>query len=43
MAVIVDAKDDDAASFYGRYGFVTFPDQPNRLFLPMAVVEQLLG
>ena len=34
MAVIVDAKDDDAASFYGRYGFITFPDQPNRLFFP---------
>jgi GNAT superfamily N-acetyltransferase len=43
VAVVVDAKDDTALSFYGRYGFITFPDQPNRLFLPMVVVEQLFG
>jgi len=30
-------------SFYTRNGIITFPDQPNRLFLPMAVVEQLFG
>ncbi len=41
VAVVVDAKDDNAVSYYRRYGFITFPDQPNRLFLPMAVVEQL--
>ena len=43
VAVVVDAKDDNAVSFYRRYGFITFPDQPNRLFLPMAVVEQLFA
>ena len=43
MAVVVDAKDDNAASFYRRYGFVGFPDQPRRLFLPMAVIETLFG
>lgn len=43
VAVVVDAKDDNAVSFYRRYSFITFPDQPNRLFLPMAVVEQLFG
>lgn len=43
VAVVVDAKDDTVVSFYRRYGFSTFPDQPNRLFLPMAVVEQLFG
>lgn len=42
VAVIVDAKDDSAVSFYRRYGFIGFPDQPKRLFLPMAVIEQLL-
>lgn len=41
VAVVVDAKDDNAVSFYRRYGFIPFPDQPNKLFLPMAVVEQL--
>ena len=43
VAVVVDAKDDRAVAFYKRYGFITFPDQPNRLSLPMAVVEQLFG
>lgn len=43
VAVVVDAKDDNAVSFYRRYGFIPFPDQPNKLFLPMAVVEQLFG
>jgi ribosomal protein S18 acetylase RimI-like enzyme len=43
VAVVVDAKDDAAVPFYRRYGFITFPDQPNKLFLPLAVVEQLFG
>jgi GNAT superfamily N-acetyltransferase len=43
VAVVVDAKDDSAVSFYGRYGFIRFLDQPNRLFLPMAVIEKLFG
>ena len=43
VAVVVDAKDDNAVSFYRPYGFITFPDQPKRLFLPMAIVEQLFA
>ena len=42
-AVLVDAKDDSARGFYERYGFIRFPDQSKRLFLPMKTVEQLLG
>jgi GNAT superfamily N-acetyltransferase len=42
VAVVVDAKDGSALAFYRRYGFLSFPDQPNRLFLPMAVIERLL-
>ncbi len=42
-AVVVDAKDDSAVSFYRRYGFIGFADQPRRLFLPMAVIEKLFG
>jgi GNAT superfamily N-acetyltransferase len=42
VAVVVDAKDGSALAFYRRYGFLPFPDQPNRLFLPMAVIERLL-
>lgn len=41
MAVIVDAKDDDAARFYERSDFMRFPNQPARLFLPMATIKDL--
>lgn len=41
VAVIVDAKDPDVATFYARYGFVAFPDQPLRLFLPMKTIGTL--
>jgi predicted GNAT family N-acyltransferase len=41
MAVVVDAKDDKAVSFYRRYGFIRFAGQEGRLFLPMAVAKRL--
>ncbi len=34
-ALIVDAKNDDAAAFYRRMGFHVFPQTPDRLFLPL--------
>jgi GNAT superfamily N-acetyltransferase len=34
-ALFVDAKDDDAARFYGRFQFVPLPDHPLTLFLPL--------
>jgi predicted GNAT family N-acyltransferase len=40
-AVIVDAKDDGAAAFYKKYGFIELPKTPKRLFLPMATIEKL--
>ncbi len=43
MAIVVDAKDDKAVSFYRRHGFISFAGQENRLFLPMAVIERLFG
>lgn len=43
VAVVVDAKDDAAVSFYRHYGFIRFADRPRRLFLPMAVIETLFG
>ena len=43
MAVVVDAKDEVAATFYRHYGFGTLQAQPSRLFVPMRLVEQLLG
>ncbi len=42
MAVIVDAIDDRARSFYERYGFSRFASNPNRLYLPMTTVVQIL-
>ena len=41
FAAIVDAKDEGARQFYEREGFSTFPDQPMRLFLPMASIAKL--
>lgn len=40
-ALIVDAKDDAAAAFYRKYGFVSFADSDRRLFMPMATIRQL--
>ena len=40
-AVIVDAKDEEAAEFYKRYGFISFPSRPNRLFLPMTSIQRM--
>ena len=40
-AVLVDAKDESAAGFYKKYGFIELPHTPRRLFLPMATVEKL--
>lgn len=39
VAVIVDAKNDHATSFYKKYGFIQFPDQPLKLFIPMKVIQ----
>jgi GNAT superfamily N-acetyltransferase len=41
FAVIVDAKDENARRFYQRESFLSLPDQPMKLFLPMADIAQL--
>lgn len=41
FAVIVDAKDEGAKRFYERESFLLFPDQPMKLFRPMADIEAL--
>ncbi|MDQ2665593.1 MAG: GNAT family N-acetyltransferase [Gemmatimonadota bacterium] len=41
--VIVDAKDDEAAEFYAKYGFEPFPGTPMSLFLPMRTLLALFG
>lgn len=42
LAVVVDAKDDNARRFYERYGFARFLDEDYRLFLPMLTIGQLV-
>lgn len=41
FAVIVDARDESAKRFYERESFLPFPDQPMKLFRPMADIEAL--
>lgn len=43
VAVIVDAKDEDAVAFYRHYEFVPFKDQTARLFLPVGIIEKLFA
>ncbi len=41
VAVIVDAKSDEARSFYEHYQFMRFVSDPYRLFLPMGMLADL--
>jgi GNAT superfamily N-acetyltransferase len=41
FAVVVEAKDENAKRFYLRESFLPFPDQPRKLFRPMADIEAL--
>lgn len=43
MAVVVDAKSDEARVFYEKYGFERFVDDPYRLFIPMATIAALVA
>jgi GNAT superfamily N-acetyltransferase len=41
-ALVVDAKDEKAAEFYRRHGFLETVDKPLVLFLPLATVRPFL-
>ena len=41
MAVVVDAKDEQARMFYEHYDFIRFPNFPYRLFLMMTIIEKI--
>jgi GNAT superfamily N-acetyltransferase len=43
FAVFVDAIDDDAATFYRKFGFTPLPSNPLRLFLKMANIRSAIG
>jgi ribosomal protein S18 acetylase RimI-like enzyme len=40
FALMVDAKDEAAATFYQHHGFIALPDSPLTLFLPLATVQR---
>lgn len=42
-AVVVDAKNERASEFYRSFGFLPFPLQPQRLFLPTATASAALA
>ncbi len=42
-ALIVDAKDETAADFYGHHGLIVLPSSALRLFLPLATVAGLMS
>jgi GNAT superfamily N-acetyltransferase len=41
-SMLVDAKDAAATTFYRKYGFIPLPDSPQRLFIPVATIRQLV-
>ena len=42
VALVIDAKDSQAASWYQRFGAVELLDDPLRLFLPLETVSRAL-
>ncbi|MGA3310388.1 MAG: GNAT family N-acetyltransferase [Xanthobacteraceae bacterium] len=40
FALIVEAKDENAAGFYRHYGFHPFASRPRSLFLPLATAKK---
>ncbi len=43
IGFFVDAKDEHASRYYEQYGFVALPDNPLKLFLPLATLKQALA
>lgn len=41
LAVVVDAKDEEARRFYAEHEFLSFPDERKRLYLPMKTIAKL--
>jgi GNAT superfamily N-acetyltransferase len=43
IGFFVDAKDSAASRYYRRFGFLPLPDDPHKLFMPLATLRQALG
>lgn len=41
VAVIVDAKNENAVKFYQHFGFIQLPNNGNRLFIPINTIQKL--
>ena len=39
--IVVDARGETARRFYQRYGFISFEDERNHLFLPIDRIANL--
>ena len=42
-AIVVDAIDERAASFYRKYGFESLLDDPLHQYMPIAAIQEVLG
>jgi GNAT superfamily N-acetyltransferase len=42
LAIVAEAKDERALKFYQRFGFMPLGSNPDRVFLSMGTIEQLL-
>ena len=40
VGFFVDAKNKEARSFYGQFGFIALPDNPLELFLPLSTLRK---
>jgi ribosomal protein S18 acetylase RimI-like enzyme len=40
MGFFVDAKDNAAKAFYEQFGFISLPENPLELFLPLATIKK---
>lgn len=43
VAMLVDAKDEQASAFYRHHGFLALAGQPLALFLPLSTAAKLVG
>jgi hypothetical protein len=43
FTLLVDAKDDSAAAFYRKHGFIPLASTPHSLFLPIATALKLFS
>jgi predicted GNAT family N-acyltransferase len=41
LAIVAEALDEQAVTFYQKYGFQIFKEHPMKLYLPMKTVEEL--